>query len=133
MSSSCEYSGTQAVGTALGLEAQFCMHRRCYLYADQAIQYVVENKHRLNQPDSGDICDDASVASSFSSGIYSDQISETASSISDIQPPCCTQDPKISTQSFAMPELSQDEEFGPDANADDFQLSDTDSDVEILS
>jgi hypothetical protein len=71
MSSSCEYSSTQAVGTALGLQAQFCMHKRCYLYADQAVEYVIEKQLRLNQPDSGDISDDPSVASSFSSGIYS--------------------------------------------------------------
>ena len=127
MSSSCEYSSTQAVGTALGLEAQFCMHKRCYLYADQAIEYVIQKL----EPDACAISDDASVASSFSSGIYSDQDSEAASSISDIQPPCCTQDPKILSPSVAVPELSPDEEFGPQANLDDFQLSDTDSDVDI--
>jgi hypothetical protein len=97
MSSSCEYSATQAVGTALGLQAQFCMHKRAYLYADQAIDYVIERQLQLYQPNSDDIPDDPSVASSFSSGVYSDHDSMFASSDSD-----GPEDPKTSAQSVVL-------------------------------
>ena len=132
MTSSCEYSATQAVGTGLGLQAQFTMHKRCYLYADQAMEYVYDKLQRLNQPNSDDIPDDPSVASSFSSGVYSENDSDVASSESEVPTPraTCADDPK----NLAQPvELSQDEEFGPAKNADGLQLSDTDSDVDATT
>ena len=130
MSSSCEYSAPQAVGTALGLQAQFCMHNRCYLYADQAIEYVIDKLLQLNNPDSNDTPDDQSLASSFSSGLYSDDDSEVSSSDSDIQSrrTRSTEVPKNSAQPVV---LSQDEEFGPSTLTDELQLSDTDSDVDV--
>ena len=130
MSSSCEYSATQAVGTALGLQAQFCMHNRCFLYADQAIEYVNDKHLRLNQANMDDIPDDPSVASSFSSGIYSDDDSGVVSSESDVpsRRASSADDPQNSAQPV---ELSQDEEFGPTTDADELQLSDTDSDVDV--
>ena len=160
MSSSCEYSATQAVGTALGLQAQFCMHKRAYLYADQAIDFVIERQLQLYQPNSDDIPDDPSVASSFSSGVYSDHDSLFASSDSDepedpktsAQPVQCVssiEHPKTSAKPVVLSQdlrassmkdpktsaqpvvLSQDEEFGPSTDADGLQLSDTDSDVDV--
>ena len=130
MSSSCEYSATQAVGTALGLQAQFCMHNRCFLYADQAIEYVSDKHLRLNQANMDDIPDDPSVASSFSSGIYSDDDSGVVSSESDVpsRRASSADDPQNSAQPV---ELSQDEEFGPTTDADELQLSDTDSDIDV--
>ena len=130
MSSSCEYSAPQAVGTALGLQAQFCMHNRCYLYADQAIEYVMDKLLQLNNPDSNDTPDDQSLASSFSSGLYSDDDSEVSSSDSDI-PSRRTRSTEVPKNSAQPVVLSQDEEFGPSTLTDELQLSDTDSDVDV--
>ena len=70
MCSSCEYSGTQAVALALNLPAQFTMHKKVFLFSDQAIEYVRDTVLRINNPDLQNT-DQRSETSSFSSGIYS--------------------------------------------------------------
>ena len=129
MSSACEYAGTQAVGTALGLKAHFVMHQRCYLYSDAACEYVTDSLLRINNPEQ-DIADDASTASSFSSGIYSSGDSEAASSNSDSQVPHINRKEPSKRTTPSTPELSQDDEFGGNAEQDDLLFSYTDSDVD---
>ena len=129
MSSACEYSGTQAVGTALGLKANYCMHTRCYLYSDAACEYVTDLLLRISNPEP-DIADDASTASSFSSGIHSSDDSEAASSNSDSQVPHINGKGPSKRTTPLTPELSHDDEFGVNAEHDDLLFSDTDSDVD---
>ena len=45
MCSSSEYSGTQAVSHALGLAANFTMHKKIFLFVDMAMQYVNDFHH----------------------------------------------------------------------------------------
>jgi hypothetical protein len=78
LSVSSKYSGTQACATALGLSSNFCMHNKCYLFADRAIEYIRDTRLRLSQPEL-DPDDQPSDASSFSSGIYSMMPSEASS------------------------------------------------------
>ena len=80
MTSACEYSATQAVGHALGLPANYCFHKRCYLFSDRAIEYVKDFKQHLLNPDSA--AQDSDI-SSFSSGVYSASNSEIDSNSSD--------------------------------------------------
>jgi hypothetical protein len=128
MSSSCEYSGTQAVATALGLKANWCFHNRCYLYSDQAMDYVTDMLSRINNPNS-EFPDETSETSSFSSGIYSDD-SEAESSNSDLNTSQTRNKLQDKHSTMSAPQLSQEEEFGPGLATDDMILSDTDSDVD---
>jgi hypothetical protein len=123
MSAACEYSATQAVAYALGLPANFCLHKRCYIFSDRAIEYVLEYKQRLLNPD---FEDQDSDNSSFSSGVYSSN-SEAESSSADSEQ--CRSEPPCPKQITNLPSLSEDEEFGPDGTDDTLELSDSDSDA----
>ena len=130
MSGACEYSGCQAVATALGLPANFTMHKRVFLFADQAIDYVRNCMLCINNQQPNSDLDNDSETSSFSSGVYSDNDDGSDSSASEPitfirhRQPCVAQP--------ILPPLSEDEEFGGrhQPSLDDQDVSDTDSDVE---
>ena len=155
MSSSCEYSGTQAVATALNLPAQFTMHKKVFLFSDQAIEYVRDTVLRINNPDLQNT-DQPSETSSFSSGIYSRTASEANSVSSDSEHDesavlQCAQPVMPSTGEVhsagsqpevpaleiparsAVPALTEDQEFGSCSANADLQISDTDSDVDVAT
>ena len=148
LSASSEYSGTQACATALGLPANFCMHKKCFLFADHAIEYIKDCRLRLSHPDL-EPDDGPSEASSFSSGVYStppsdysdsdDSVAQTDTVVStksaepvqpDVHPKSAI--PAPSTTSASLPTLTEEEEFGAiSVNDDGMEISDTDSDVEL--
>ena len=109
----------------LGLPANFTLHRRVYLFSDSAIQYVQDARRQvLCVQESFESGTDSSSQGSFSSGIYSNDSSESSES-GAVSPPI------VSKGSSFLPALSEQEEFGSSSHADDFgNVSDTDSDVE---
>ena len=122
MCSSSEYSGTQAVSHALGLAANFTMHKKIFLFVDMAMQYVNDFHHPNSDADHN------SDVSSFSSGIYSPSLtnSEGSSSSSDSEhhPDMLN----FSEKDISMPPLSEEEDFGHPSIKDILDFSDSESD-----
>ena len=107
MCSSAEYSGTQAVSHALGLAANYTMHKKIFLFSDQAIQYIAEFHHPISDTDHH------SDVSSFSSGIYSPSLTNSgASSASSDSEHNHPEVLNSSEKEISMPRLSEEEEFG---------------------
>jgi hypothetical protein len=129
LNTSCEYSGPQSVAHFLDLPANYTMHRRIFLFSDQAIQFVKDSLHRLNNPEL-ETLDDNSDTSSFSSGVYSEKHNSNSESSSESDTLESISQPKLSKLNPTLSPLSEDEEFGvsifdPNAN----YVSDTDSDA----
>ena len=133
MSSSCEYSGTQAVSYALGLEANYVMHKKCYLFSDQAIRYVTDLRYQLDNPNMSNASydSDTSANSSFSSGIYSLTNSEANSSSSDSENNQSPIDQPATKKT--LPILSEEDEFGNSLLSAELDISDLDSDLEMTT
>ena len=119
--------GNQAVAMPLGLPANFTLHRRVYLFSDSAIQYVQDARRQiLCVHEAFESGTDSSSHGSFSSGIYSNDGSESSES-GEISPPTVSKSSSVQV----LPALTEQEEFGSSGHADDFgDVSDTDSDVE---
>ena len=127
LNSSCEYAGSQCVALSLGLTANYSMHKRFFLFSEQAITYCQEQSLlQLNQLQQDIIINDTSSCSSFSSGIYSNDVSEDSeSSESEIQ----VQRLKLTGKQIITPALTEEEEFGSSIHNPEECISDTDSDV----
>jgi hypothetical protein len=114
MSGACEYSGSQAVGTALGLLSNYVYCKRTFLFSDSAIEYVRDFKSNVNDKGLSEPDDVSAEISDWSSGIYSNSDSESSEQSPDLIP-----EQSFSSNPKPLPNLSDDQEFG----ADDCQMS----------
>ena len=122
MCSSAEYSGSQAVSHALGLAANYTMHKKVFIFSDQAIAYV--NDFNLPISDT----DQNSDVSSFSSGIYSPNLTNSEGSSSSSESEHHPDILDYSEKDISMPPLSEEEEFGHPSVRNILDSSDSDSD-----
>ena len=106
-------AGNQAVAFALGLPANFTMHKASYLFADNAIDYVraCKSGNDIAAPETDD---DESSVSSMSSGIYSADDGDVES-VSIDEPQAAAAKAVGPALKPAVPRiiLSEEEEFGP--------------------
>ena len=122
MCSSAEYSGSQAVSHALGLAANYTMHKKVFIFSDQAIAYV--NDFNLPISDT----DQNSDVSSFSSGIYSPNLTNSEGSSSSSESEHHPDILDYSEKDISLPPLSEEEEFGHPSVRNILDSSDSDSD-----
>jgi hypothetical protein len=122
MCSSAEYSGSQAVSHALGLAANYTMHKKVFLFSDQAISYINDFQHPISDAEHN------SDASSFSSGIYSPSLTNSDGSSSSSEEEHHPDILKSSEKEISMPPLSEEEEFGNVSVRNILDSSDSESD-----
>ena len=112
------FAGNQAVAFALGLPANYTMHKPSYLFADNAIEYVRACKCGNDVAAPQQDVDESRSVSSFSSGVYSADDGDVESESSN--EPQATEAKALGSSmkpAFkpAVPRiiLSEEEEFGP--------------------